>query len=199
MSQPDSTALARGREHDPPTAETGHPSDRLYARCHATLRPALAGRLGSLHDAEDVLHEAFARFLKSYAGKHIENPLALLARIAMNIVRDTARSNTFRRTLLAREVEPVCTIAPRPDPEAEASGRQDVRHLCDAIDALPPRCREVFLLHRVEGLSHAEVADILGISRSGVEKHLIRAQSQLRPDLDQIGWGGVDRMAARKA
>lgn len=195
MSRPDSTAPLSSSEHDPPTAM----ADQLYARCHVTLRPALAGRLGSLADAEDVLHEAFARFLKSYAGKQIENPLALLARIAMNIVRDTTRANAFRRTLLAREVEPVCTIAQPPDPEAETSGRQDVRHLCDAIDALPPRCREVFLLHRVEGMSHADVAKTLGISRSGVEKHLIRAQAQLRPDLDQIGWGGVDKATARKA
>ena len=42
------------------------------------------------------------------------------------------------------------------------------------IDALPPRCREAFILNRFEGLSHQEVADRMGISRNMVAQHVIR-------------------------
>lgn len=169
----------------PPTDSRGGDwsYDQLYTRSRTTLRPALAGRLGSTHDADDVLHDAFVRMLHGYARADIRNPLAMLARIAMNIVRDGARRNATRTAMLSREVEPPCTVAPPPDPETGLAERQNLASLRDAIDSLPPRCREVFLLHRVEGLPQAEVARLLGITRSGVEKHLMRANAQLRLDL----------------
>lgn len=182
---------------EPPT---GHDQDwsydRLYVRCRTTLRPALAGRLGSMHEAEDVLHEAFVRLLQNYARQSLRNPLAMLARIAMNIVRDGARRTSCHRDALARQVEPVCVVAPPPDPESGLAGRQDLRHLYQAIDQLPPRCREVLLLHRVEGVPQGEVAALLGISRSAVEKHLARANTLLRAHLSPCA---VDTPKADKA
>lgn len=44
-----------------------------------------------------------------------------------------------------------------------------------AIDALPPRTREVFLMHRLEGAKYREIAIALGMSQSAVEKHIARA------------------------
>jgi len=188
MSSPSGTlALVPGWDNSARQVET------LYVTSRSKLRPALAKRLGNAAEAEDVLHEAFARFLASYRGRSILNPLAMLAQIALNIVRDAARSERFRRNLLAERIEPVCAIAPTPDPESEASSRQDVRLLRDAIEALPLRCREAFILHRIEGLPHAEVARILGVSRSMVEKHLIKAYARLRTHLVQAGWSGIDK------
>jgi RNA polymerase sigma-70 factor (ECF subfamily) len=48
-----------------------------------------------------------------------------------------------------------------------------------AVEALPPQCRRVFRLHKFDGLSHAEVAEKLGISRSAVEKHISAALKSL--------------------
>lgn len=161
----------------------GDGPDALYARCRVTLRPALAGRLGSMADAEDVLHEAFIRFLNSYSGRAIANPLGLLARIAMNVIRDIGRSERFRRTRLEGQANPV-GMGPQPhSPEAICADQQGLRKAQEVIDRLPPRCREVFLLHRLDGLPHAEIAQILGISRSMVEKHLARADRQIRGEL----------------
>lgn len=167
--------------------------DRLYLDCRRTLHPVLTRRLGSRAEADDVLQEAFLRFLGTYVGRSIANPLGLLARIATNIVRDGARKASVRRRLLEESDALPCGGLSPPTPESELSGRQDLQRLKDAIDALPPRCREVFLLHRLEGLPHSEVAKILGISRSAVEKHMIRAQGQLRALLDPTGLPGVDR------
>lgn len=180
------------RSHPCPQGVDSDGPEELYARCRTVLRPALAGRLGSMADAEDVLHEAFARFLKSYANRVVINPLGLLGRIAMNIIRDGGRSESFRRQMLGCEVGPVCASPPPPDPEASLANQQEMRQLRDAIDRLPTRCREVFLLHRVEELPQTEVARILGISLSAVEKHLIRANGHLRADLK--GWD-VDRQS----
>ena len=60
-------------------------------------------------------------------------------------------------------------------PERQVMARQELRRLAADIDALPPRCREVFLLVRIDGHSNGEVATRLGISRNMVEKHLIKA------------------------
>ena len=183
---------------DGSAAQAGDLSERLYAKSRTTLRPALAKRLGSMHDAEDVLHEAFARFIMTYSGRIIASPLALLARIAMNIVRDTNRTESYRRHQMEWRDQPVCASPPFPDPESACSTQQLLSQLQNAIDRLPPRCREVFLLTRIEGMAHADAAAILGISRSAVEKHLARANALLRADLG-IGWDGVDSFASSKA
>lgn len=152
----------------------------VYSRCRAALRPALAGRLGCPAAAEDVLHDAFVRFLDTYGGRPVGNPLALVARIAINIVRDIARSDGVRRRQMETRSEPVCAAPPPADPETICSDRQWLMRVADSIQDLPPRCREVFLLHRVEGLPQAEVASVLGISVSAVEKHMVRAGAHLR-------------------
>jgi RNA polymerase sigma-70 factor (ECF subfamily) len=68
--------------------------------------------------------------------------------------------------------------APAPDDYAEA--RQLAALLQDAIARLPERTRETFLLARQHGLSHAEIAEVMRISTSTVEKNLARATGRLR-------------------
>ena len=184
-----------GSSNTPAPAEAAgetEPPDSLYARSRTVLRPALAGRLGSPDDAEDVLHEAFIRFLNVYSGRSIANPLALLGRIAMNIVRDLGRSERLRRTRIEAQGGQI-SLGPHPhSPETICADQQSLRRAQAVIDRLPPRCREVFLLHRLDGMPQAEVARVLGISRSMVEKHLSRADRQVR---DELG-GQVDTGSA---
>lgn len=60
------------------------------------------------------------------------------------------------------------------------------RALQEAIDSLPERCREVFLLSKVEGLKNREIAERLNISEKTVERHMSIALSKLREDLDWL-------------
>ena len=67
----------------------------------------------------------------------------------------------------------------RASPEVELLYRQELRRLLEALTALPPRRREIFILHRFEGASYSEIATQLGLSRRTVINHVFNALSDL--------------------
>lgn len=69
-------------------------------------------------------------------------------------------------------------------PERQVVNQDLLERVAAAIDALPPRCREAFVLNRIHGLPHDEVARALGISRSMVEKHVMRGLHACRALLE---------------
>lgn len=163
--------------------------ERLYRDHKPRLHRLVSRRLADPSRAEDVTHEAFIRLATRSDLPATANPLALLTRIAVNIIRDGFRSQRYRDECEPALRQHLATVHHIPDPERHTAGRQQLARLRDAIDRLPPRCREVFIMHKVHGLSHAEVARSLGISRNMVEKHVIRAYTQLRDGRDGGGTG----------
>lgn len=172
---------------------------RLYTDNKAKLHRFLVHRLGNARDAEDVVHEVFVRLMTICDIGPIDNPTALLRRIAVNIIHDGFRAKRFRRRQTEGLTGPICSVQPEPDPEATASARQRLVLVQNAINDLPPRCREVFLQHKIQGKSHSEVAAALGISRNMVEKHIIRAYTHLRTVLDDSRAGAVDNPPKQNA
>ncbi|NWM24825.1 RNA polymerase sigma factor, partial [Escherichia coli] len=81
----------------------------------------------------------------------------------------------------------------RPGPEAIAADRQELSRLARLIEDLPPKCRQVFVLRKLRGLSQREVAEVMEISENTVEKHMGKAMMALA---DAIGRGGNRRMTA---
>ena len=161
----------------------------LYLENRVRLQAFLGKRLGawSSHEAEDLTHETFMRFWAAYGdGATVENPLAMLYRIAVNIVRDEARSRSYRSQQMEGITGDLFAPLPEPGPEATVSSMQTARQLRQAIDGLPPRCREVFLMHKFGGMSHAGIADLLNISSAAVEKHIMRANARLRAEINTI-------------
>ena len=72
------------------------------------------------------------------------------------------------------------------EPDVAASSAQGVNALLATIDALPLRCREAFILHKFDGLPHAEVAEQMGISRKMVEQHIKLAMDACRRCKDAL-------------
>lgn len=127
--------------------------------------------------AADVVQESYARILAVHrAGQDIVAPRALLHQTARRLMIDQHRRLEVRDhddiDDLTEADEP---IAPAHlQPEDAYSSQQQVRAIMAAIEALPPRCREAFILNRFDGLSHQEVADKMGISKNMVAQHIIR-------------------------
>lgn len=156
----------------------------LYIRHHAALRQFLARMLRCEEAAAEVAQEAWLRLIR-YTPRHdVDNPKAYLFRVAANAARDHIAREHKRNSLLDNKVSPEAAPCAAPDEMAAVLARERLRILAEAVDELPPRCREVFLMSRLDGLANGEIAAQLGISRNMVEKHIIRAMLQCRRHLD---------------
>jgi RNA polymerase sigma-70 factor (ECF subfamily) len=142
------------------------------------LTRLLRARLGSDEEAEDVLQELYLHLRRPIDAQRIDNFAAYLYRMALNLARDHRRGRDRARRRDADWADASQTtlgpdaIVDLPDAEAVYGARQRLARLAAAIAALPPQCRRVFTLHKLQGLSHAEIATKLHISRSAVEKHM---------------------------
>lgn len=149
---------------------------------HALLR-FLARRVGA-QDAADVLQEAYVRMLHHIRSHTIADPEAFLYSAAVNLAKDYVRRRATERKYVdfERDPEVVPGQAALPDECMEAEER--LKLLLQAMEHLPPRCRQVFIMRRFEDLHQEEIARRLGISRNMVEKHMRLALERLRAALD---------------
>ena len=158
------------------------------------LRRFLVARTGSESDADDLLSELWIK-AKGGATGPIASPVSYLFRMANNLVLDRLRE-TRRRGRRERnwtgelhgEPDLAFEVAdPSPTAEQQLVDREEAQRLREAIEQLPPGAKRVLRLHKIDGLSHAEVAASLGISKSAVEKHMAVAMTHLRRMLRD--WG----------
>jgi RNA polymerase sigma factor (sigma-70 family) len=138
------------------------------------LRRLLRRRGRSADESDDLIQEAFLR-LQSYCHEqHIAQPEAFLVRTVLNLIIDVKRKHGAA-PLLQGGVETMTLVDPGPLPEEVLIGQERVRWLNTGLEALSPRVREVFLLHRLEGYSYKQIAAELDLSVSTVEKHIAKA------------------------
>lgn len=157
--------------------------DLLY-RDHAPgLQRRLRARLGSSEEASDLVHEAFARLLGARATERLREPGAFLNRIVRNLLIDRARRSAARP--LHVPILPGLALAVPPD-QGEAIELEQMRsRYREAVGSLPPRTREVFVLHRIEGVGYKEIAARLDISVRTVEWHIAQAIVRIGRGLDR--------------
>lgn len=135
------------------------------------------------HEAQDLVQNTFERLLSAqHAGQHSGNPRAMLYQIARNLLVDRHRHLRVRQHD-SDEILQQQAALPSCEPDKVLAGMQRLRLLADAIEALPPRCRAAFVRHRIDGLSHAEVAAEMGISLNMVERHVMLAVAACRKAL----------------
>ena len=135
------------------------------------------------HEAQDLVQETYGRVLATAAaGEQIENLRALLSGVARNLLIDRHRQMQVRQhtsdDLLADMPAPASA-----EPEACYAGRQRVHLLQAAIEGLPLRCRQAFVLHKLDGHPQAEVAARMGVSVNMVERHIMLALATCRKAL----------------
>ncbi|CAN5619781.1 RNA polymerase sigma factor [soil metagenome] len=145
--------------------------DQLYADYGAAIFRFCYRLSGDRARAEDLAQDVFVVALRSKQGfRHDASPKTWLYGIAVNLVRKSRR-----RQILERAVR-LAGPPPSGDPER-------LIDLGRAIDGLPGRLREPFVLVKVEGLSSAEAGAVLGLPEGTVRAQVHEAIQQLRRHL----------------
>nr|WP_298690356.1 RNA polymerase sigma factor [uncultured Dongia sp.] len=159
--------------------------DILFRKYAKDLRLFLARRVASPETAADLAQEAFYRLLRSDQAPDALDTRAYLFRTAANLAIDHNRHRRRQQTSTGEEQAIAEFADPQPSAERSALSREELRVLEQAIATLPPRGREVFLLHKIDQLSYAEIAARLGIAKNTVVVHMVRSLAHCRHALER--------------
>lgn len=144
-------------------------------RYHESLIRFLRQRLRVKEDAADVAQEAYIRMMQYEGSTEIQSPSSMLFRIAINVANDLGRSEQTRRVSSQCPLDGLELVSDQPAPERTLAAEQDLELLYAAIEQLPPKCQQVFLLSRAKRMTYPQIAQHLGISVKMVEKHISHA------------------------
>lgn len=137
------------------------------------VRAALMRRGRTAHDADDLVQEAWLRLACYERKERVEQPEAFLMRVATNLSTDWYRSRAHHGEEVM--LDHVVLIDAAPSTEAVVLAREQSAHLSVCVGRLDRKTRDILLAHRLEGLSHREIARRHRTSVSSVEKHIAKA------------------------
>lgn len=133
-------------------------------------------------DPEDLAQEVFVRLASHPDLGNIAHMDAYVFQVATNLVRDRRRSARAHSDDLHQSLDQASTEAHVPsalvediDPERVLQGKHTTAAVKEALAAMPQRTRDIFLLYRIEKMRQRDIAALLGISVSSVEKHVVKA------------------------
>lgn len=159
----------------------------MVTRYYRELLNFLSRKLADRATAADLVQESYARvYASQQTGAEVRDPRALLYKTARNLMIDQGRRGDVRARFAAPEDEvlsdePDNTLGPAAfEPDAALESQQMVNAILATIDSLPPRCRQAFILHKFDGLTHAEVAAHMGVTVKMVEQHVRNAVEACR-------------------
>jgi RNA polymerase sigma factor (sigma-70 family) len=131
-------------------------------------------RTRSDDDAEDLLHSAYLRLFAYRAENEVRQPVAFLVQTAANLAVDRHRQGK-RISGLPIETFNGNLEDNSPLQDEVLAARERLRRVQAGLEKLPPRTRQVFVMHKVQGMKLREIAATLGITQSAVEKHVAKA------------------------
>lgn len=165
-------------------------ADEVYPH-DGQLKAYLRGQFPAERDIDDVVQESFVRLWKARATTPIYSVKAFLFRVARNVALDRRRRSQGGVEVAAFEIATHEVVDERADIPASIRANEKERLLAEALATLPERAHEVVVLCKIDGLSHAEAAERLGISRRTVDEHLRRGLKRLGLELRKRGVEGL--------
>ena len=146
----------------------------------------IRGRWPREQDVDDIIQESFLRMSQVPNLESILNPRAFLFTTASNVAVDRHR----RRKTSERYIEPDANLENSANdhlsPERHSEAHQALAHFTEWLDELPELHRHAFVLYRIEGCSHAEIAIRLGISMSSSERYVRNAMQHISVRLSAL-------------
>lgn len=147
-----------------------HPVAELYADHHRWLHGWLRRKLGCTHLAADLTQDTFVRVLGAREVERLDEPRAFLMTLAQRVLFSFWRRRDLEQAWLeALALQPESYA---PSAEDYALIREAIETLDRLLDGLPLRARKVFLMNRLEEMTHTEIAKTLGVSLATVERDM---------------------------
>jgi len=151
-------------------------------------------------DIDEITQETFLRAYKATNDRVVDSPKAYLFQVARSLAyTELSRKNRKLTDYLEEAVED--STERTSSLEDEIAAQQKLKHFLDAIATLPPRCRQVYMMRKVQAMSYKEIAEALEISVSGVEQHLVLGSERCKKYIEnqyKVGRDATQSAAALK-
>jgi RNA polymerase sigma-70 factor (ECF subfamily) len=133
-------------------------------------------------DPDDLIQEAYARIAAAELGE-VACGRAYFFRTVRNLALEQVRRSRIVQIDAMADIERLSIEDEEPSPERIAAGRVELARIAALIEELPRKCRQVFIMRKVQALSQKEIAARLNISENTVETHAVKG---LRLILERI-------------
>lgn len=165
--------------------ETNAPLEEVFTSHAQGLVRFLYRKVKNWEDAEDIAQNAFIRIQRLTLTGELDNPKAYLYQTASNLAIDKIRREKLHTAYVQSEmidtsagIQPVETDTYCPERQLQA--REQLSKVESALEQLPHKCRQAFMLHRVRNLSYNDIAQEMNVSVSSVEKYILQALKHCR-------------------
>lgn len=130
-------------------------------------------------DVHDLRQDTYIRVYEAAAKSRPQAPKSFLFATARHLMTDRIRRRRIVAIDTVGDLDALNVMIDDISPEQRTSAHEELRRLAQAIDLLPPKCREAVWMRRVDDLPQKEVAVRLGISQKTVEKHVMKGMKLL--------------------
>ncbi len=156
---------------------------RLHDKYYSKIRTFIASLIRNEWSADDLVQETFIKVDKNLATvKDMSKISSWIYRIAYNVCMDYLKNN---QTRLFKQSEELSNQQAGIEIEKNMEQHQMGQCVRGKVDQLPDNLRSVLLLFDLEGFSHTEISEVLGISRENAKIRLHRARKKLKEILEQ--------------
>ncbi len=188
--------MSEEQENPQPSApEAGEQEDgsrsavvaRLFREHNQSLLRFLVAKLHSEQEARDVAQEAYVRILKLDTPELVSHLRAYLFKTAANLAIDRLRARAVEHRVL--ELDFFEEQPREPDPGRGLAASEELQLIAKALQELPAKCRQAFLLRRIDGLSSSQISKVLDVPERTVRHYIVEAivycQSRLEAEVEQ--------------
>jgi RNA polymerase sigma factor (sigma-70 family) len=146
--------------------------EREVLPLEAALMQFLQHNWRNKSDISDLRQDIYVRVYEAALQKLPESPRAFVFAVARNLLIRRMRREQIVPIEAVADFDALGTAIDAPDPERAVIARDELRRLQAALDRLPPRCRQAFVMQQIDGLSRQEIAERMGVSDKTVMNHL---------------------------
>ena len=159
-----------------------------FAEHKGVLAAYMAKYMLKPEDADDILQDTFLKTLEASQKRDIQSPKSYLFIVARNLIFRKLRKTSKHMMQEIEDIDERYLAAPNVPADVSLHSKMKMEAFITAANQLPAQCRKVFLMRKIIGMSHKEIAAELDISTSTVERHITNAIQRCRNNMAKDGY-----------